>query len=67
MTAILNVVVCLVTLFCVSMAGASALHVCARRRASRSDLGPPLATGGGSESSGGPAAADSWRATPTQG
>lgn len=27
MTAILNVVVCLVTLFCVSMAGASALHV----------------------------------------
>jgi hypothetical protein len=27
MTALLNVVVCLVTLFCVSMAGASALHV----------------------------------------
>jgi hypothetical protein len=27
MTALLNVVVCVVTLFCVSMAGASALHV----------------------------------------
>ena len=27
MTALLNIVVCLVTLFCVSMAGASALHV----------------------------------------